>query len=104
MTTDNINYLKFMKILIITTLSTLYMICSITSSNTQVVWKSDGTVIDEDGNVKKEGYGARFQKQLSNPTKEWPKASGNGQRGKRTWQLHHLAQWHNIIGECLVTI
>ena len=40
-----------MKILIITTLSTLYMICSITSSNTQVVWKSDGTVIDEDGNL-----------------------------------------------------
>ena len=82
MATDNIKYIKFMKILIITTLSILYIICSITSSNDQVVWKSDGTVIDEDGNVKKEGYGARFQKQLSNPTKGWPKASGNGQSPK----------------------
>ena len=44
------------------------------SSNSQVVWKSDGTIIGSDGEIKKESYGARFQKQLLNPTDDWPKA------------------------------
>ena len=48
------------------------------SSNSQVVWKSDGTIIGSDGEIKKESYGARFQKQLLNPTDDWPKATGTG--------------------------
>ena len=45
----------------------------------QVVWKSDGTIIGSDGEVKKESYGSRFQKQLLNPTDDWPKATGSGE-------------------------
>ncbi len=45
----------------------------------QVVWKSDGTIIGSDGEVKTESYGARFQKQLLNPTDDWPKATGEGE-------------------------
>ncbi len=48
------------------------------TSNSQVVWKSDGTIIGSDGKTKKESYGARFQKQLLNPTDDWPKATGTG--------------------------
>ena len=48
------------------------------SGNSQVVWKSDGTIIGSDGKTKKESYGARFQKQLLNPTDDWPKATGSG--------------------------
>ena len=44
----------------------------------QVIWKSDGTIIGSDGQIKKESYGSRFQKQLLNPTDDWPKATGKG--------------------------
>ena len=43
------------------------------------MWKSDGTIIGSDGEVKKESYGSRFQKQLLNPTDDWPKATGSGE-------------------------
>ena len=65
------------KILTLTYLLLLFFFFTI-SSNAQVVWKSDGTIIGSDGEIKKESYGARFQKQLLNPTNDWPKATGTG--------------------------
>ena len=47
-------------------------------SYASVIWKSDGTIINDKGEIIKESYGTRFQKQLINPSKEWPKASGKG--------------------------
>ena len=52
------------------------------SSNAQVVWKSDGTVIGPKGEIKRKSYGVRFQEQIKNPTIEWPKASLYGDNPK----------------------
>ena len=65
------------KVLSFTYLVLLFLFFTL-SSNSQVVWKSDGTIIGSDGKIKKESYGARFQKQLVNPTDDWPKATGSG--------------------------
>ena len=57
----------------------LFLISIITfNSFASVVWKSDGTIINDKGEIIKESYGVRFQQQLMNPSKEWPKASGKG--------------------------
>ena len=45
------------------------------SSYSQVIWKSDGSIIGSDGEIKRKSYGSRFQEQIKNPTLEWPKAS-----------------------------
>ena len=39
------------------------------------IWKSDGSIVDENDNIKKESFGVRFQKELILPTSDWPKAS-----------------------------
>ena len=51
-------------------------------SYAQVVWKSDGTIIGPDGEIKRKSYGLRFQEQIKNPTLEWPKASLYGDNPK----------------------
>ena len=61
---------------------TLYFFINFSYSLSAVIWKSDGTILDEKGNIVKESYGIRFQKQLSNPTLEWPKALGSGKNPK----------------------
>lgn len=73
---------KNMKVSLIITICLMQLSFYSLISVAQVVWKSDGTVIDADGNIKKESYGVRFQNQLSNPSKDWPKASGRGQSPK----------------------
>ena len=66
--------------------SLLYLILFIflpwTISYSQVVWKSDGTVIGPSGEIKRKSYGSRFQDQLKNPTIEWPKATLYGDNPK----------------------
>ena len=52
------------------------------SSYSQVIWKSDGTIIGPDGETKRKSYGLRFQEQIKNPTLEWPKASLYGDNPK----------------------
>ena len=51
-------------------------------SYSQVIWKSDGTVIGPKGEIKRKSYGVRFQEQIKNPTLEWPKASLYGANPK----------------------
>ena len=51
-------------------------------SYSQVIWKSDGTVIGPKGEIKRNSYGVRFQEQIKNPTLEWPKASLYGANPK----------------------
>ena len=51
-------------------------------SYSQVIWKSDGTVIGPKGEIKRKSYGVRFQEQIKNPTLEWPKASLYGDNPK----------------------
>ena len=51
-------------------------------SYSQVIWKSDGTIIGPDGETKRKSYGLRFQEQIKNPTLEWPKASLYGDNPK----------------------
>ena len=36
-------------------------------SYSQVIWKSDGTIIESDGETKRKSYGLRFQEQIKNP-------------------------------------
>ena len=52
------------------------------STYSQVIWKSDGTVIGPKGEIKRKSYGVRFQEQIKNPTLEWPKASLYGDNPK----------------------
>ena len=35
-------------------------------SHSQVVWKSDGTIIGPNGEIKRKSYGSMFQNQLKN--------------------------------------
>ena len=53
----------------------LYIFIPLNISYSQVVWKSDGTIIGPSGEIKRKSYGSRFQDQIKNPTIEWPKAS-----------------------------
>ena len=53
-----------------------------TISYSQVVWKSDGSVVGPSGEIKRKSYGSRFQDQLKNPTIEWPKATLYGDNPK----------------------
>ncbi len=60
----------------------LFIFIPLNISYSQVVWKSDGSVIGPSGEIKRKSYGSRFQDQLKNPTIEWPKASLYGDNPK----------------------
>ena len=60
----------------------LFIFLPLNISYSQVVWKSDGSVIGPSGEIKRKSYGSRFQDQLKNPTIEWPKASLYGDNPK----------------------
>ena len=60
----------------------LFIFLPLTISYSQVVWKSDGSVIGPSGEIKRKSYGSRFQDQLKNPTIEWPKATLYGDNPK----------------------
>ena len=60
----------------------LFIFFPLAFSYSQVVWKTDGSIIGPNGEIKRQSYGSMFQDQLKKPTIEWPKASLYGDNPK----------------------